>query len=118
MVECSDMKIIAKWIVVALTILALPSFIPGITVSSFTIALIVAIVFGILNAVVRPIILLVAFPITLITLGLFSFVVNAALFWSVGSFIKGFDVAGFMPALYGSIIVSVVGFIMNAVFSE
>jgi putative membrane protein len=114
------MKFIAKWIVVALTILALPSFIPGISIASsaFGVALLVAALFGILNAVVRPIILLVAFPITLITFGLFSFVVNAMLFWGVGSFVKGFDVAGFMPALYGSLVVTVVSYIMNAVFSE
>ncbi|MFA5997279.1 MAG: phage holin family protein [Candidatus Paceibacterota bacterium] len=114
------MKLIAKLIVVALTILALPSFIPGISIASsaFGVALLVAVLFGVLNAVVRPIILLVAFPITLITFGLFSFVVNAALFWSVGSFIKGFYVAGFMPALYGSLIVSVVSYIMNTIFSD
>lgn len=112
------MKLIAKLIVVALVILALPSFVPGITVSSFSIALIVAVLFGILNAVVRPIILLVAFPITILTLGLFSFVVNAVLFWGVGSFVKGFTVDGFIPALIGSLIVSVVSSILHLVLSE
>lgn len=112
------MKLIAKWIIVALTILALPSFVSGITVSSFSIALLVAVFFGILNTVVRPLILLVAFPITLITFGLFSFVVNALLFWGVGSFVKGFEVAGFVPALVGSLVVSAVSFILHIALLE
>ncbi len=112
------MKLIAKWIIVALTILALPSFVTGITVSSFGIALLVALFFGVLNTVVRPLILLVAFPITLITFGLFSFVVNAFLFWGVGSFVKGFEVAGFVPALIGSLVVSLVSSVMHAVLSK
>jgi putative membrane protein len=112
------MKLIAKLIIVALVILALPQFIPGISISLFSTALLVAVLFGILNAVVRPIILLIAFPITLITFGLFSFVVNAVLFWGVGTYIEGFEVAGFLPALYGSLVVSAVSYIMNSIFSE
>ncbi|MBI5078265.1 MAG: phage holin family protein [Candidatus Yonathbacteria bacterium] len=112
------MKLIAKWIIVALTILALPSFVPGITITSFGTALLVAAFFGILNTVVRPLILLVAFPITLITFGLFSFVVNALLFWGVGSFVKGFEVAGFVPALIGSLVVSAVSSVMHVIFSK
>lgn len=114
------MKLIAKLIIVALVILALPLFVPGISIASsaFGTALLVAVLFGILNAVVRPIILLVAFPITILTLGLFSFVVNALLFWGVGSFVKGFEVTGFVPALIGSLIVSVVSSILHMVLSE
>src|SRR3989344_6426884 len=114
------MKIIATWVLVALVILTLPSFVPGIEIASdaFGTAMLVALFFGILNAVVRPIILLIAFPITLITLGLFSFVVNAGLFWWVGSFVEGFAVNGFVPALLGSLVVSVTTFIMNRVLSD
>lgn len=112
------MKILAKWIVVSMTILALPSFVQGISISSFSVALIVALVFGILNTVIRPLILLIAFPITILTFGLFSFVVNALLFWGVGTFIKGFEVAGFVPALIGSLVVSAVSYIMHLVLSE
>ncbi len=109
------MKIIATWILVALVILSLPSFVPGIEIApnAFGTAMLVALFFGILNAVVRPLILLIAFPITLITLGLFSFVVNAGLFWWVGSFVKGFYVAGFVPALLGSLVVSATTFIAD-----
>lgn len=111
-------KIIATWILVALAILALPSFVPGIEITSFSTALLVALFFGILNAVVRPIILLIAFPITLITLGLFSFVVNAGLFWWIGSFVKGFYVAGFKSALLGSLVVSITTFIAHTLMPK
>lgn len=112
------MKLIAKWIIVALVILTLPSFVAGISISSFKVALLVAVLFGILNTVVRPLILLIAFPITIITLGLFSFVVNALLFWGVGTFLKGFEVAGFVPALYGSLIITAVNYLMHVILSE
>lgn len=114
------MKTLAKLIIVALVILSLPSFIQGISIgqSAFGTALIVAIVFGILNAVVRPLILLIAFPITLITFGLFSFVVNALLFWGVGTFIKGFAVEGFVPALLGSLVITAVNSIMHIVLTD
>lgn len=114
------MKILATWVLVALVILSLPSFIPGIEIgsTSFGTALLVALFFGILNAVVRPIILLIAFPITIITLGLFSFVVNAGLFWWVGSFMEGFYVDGFVPALLGSLVVSVTTFISDKLLSN
>lgn len=112
------MNILATWILVALAILALPSFVPGITIATFSTALLVALFFGVLNAVVRPIILLIAFPITLVTFGLFSFVVNAALFWWIGSFVKGFEVHGFVPALLGSLVVSAVSFISHKILSD
>ncbi|MDO8604548.1 MAG: phage holin family protein [bacterium] len=114
------MKLIAKLILVSLVILALPQFVPGISIeqSAFGTALMVAVFFGILNTVVRPLILLIAFPITLITFGLFSFVVNALLFWWVGSFVKGFEVAGFIPALWGSLVVTAISYVLNIILSE
>lgn len=113
------MKIIAKLVIVAIVILTLPEFVPGIEITSeaFGTAILVAIFFGIFNAVVRPIILLLAFPITIITLGLFSFVVNGMLFWLIGSFVKGFYVSGFVPALLGSLVVSATAFIVDKLLS-
>lgn len=111
------MRIIATWILVALVILALPSFIPGIEITSFSTAMLVAFFFGVLNAIVRPLILIIAFPITILTLGLFSFVVNAGLFWWVGSFVEGFAVRGFVPALLGSLVISATTFIVDKLLS-
>lgn len=113
------MRLIAKWIIVALAFLALPNVIAGISITaSFTTALVVALIWGILQSLIRPVILLVLLPINLITLGLFSFVVNALLFWALGSFIKGFEVAGFMPAFFGALIISIITMFANFILKK
>lgn len=116
------MRHIATWILVALAFLALPSIVPGITIASFKTALVIAAIWGLVNVLVRPIILLVLLPINLLTLGLFSFVVNALLFWGVGSlagfFNIGFAVSGFTPAFLGSLIISVVVFLVHKILAE
>lgn len=112
------MRILAKWVIVALTLLALPNIVPGITISGFSTALIVALIWGFANLIIRPIILLVFLPITLITLGLFTFVVNALLFWGIGSFVEGFEVSGFVSAFFGALIMSVVGVLVNMALKD
>ena len=105
------MKTISKIIVTALGLLLAAYILPGIEVSGFYIALIVALILGLLNLIVRPILLVLTFPITIITFGLFSFIINAFLFWFAGSFIDGFVVAGFLAALVGSLFISVINII-------
>lgn len=116
------MKHLATWILVALAFLALPSIIPGITITSFKTALIIAAIWGLLNLLIKPIILLVLLPITLLTLGLFSFVVNALLFWGMSllahAFNIGFSVSGFLPALLGSLVISVATYIAHKLLSS
>ncbi len=112
------MKVLAKWIIVAMTLLVLPQIIPGITISAFSTALIVAFFWGLANLIIKPVLLLVFLPITLLTLGLFTFVVNALLFWGIGSFVKGFEVAGFMPAFWGALIMSAMGVLVSFVLKD
>ena len=107
------MSIIIRILITALGLLIVSRFIPGIEVEGIYIAIIAAIILGLLNLIVRPILHVLTLPITLITLGLFTFVINAALFWFAASFIQGFTVDGFLPALIGSIIVSVISAIGN-----
>lgn len=107
------MKIIARIFIIALALLLAAYIIPGIAVSSLYIALVAALILGLLNAIVRPILIILTLPITIITIGLFVFVINAVLFLFVASFIEGFDVSGFWPALFGSLIVSIVSTIGN-----
>lgn len=92
----------------ALGLLLIAKFIPGIIVSDFYTALIAAVILGILNAVVKPVLILLTLPITLLTLGLFALVINAALFIFAASFIEGFSVANFWYALFGSVLMSIV----------
>ncbi len=103
----------ARILITAFALILVAKFIPGITVSGLYPALIAALILGILNVLVRPILVILTFPITLLTLGLFIFVINAALFWFVASFVDGFKVDGFIPALLGSLIVSIISSIIN-----
>lgn len=107
------MRLLAKWILVALAFLALPKVIPGISVVSFGAALVVAFFWGLANLIIKPILLLVLLPINLITLGLFTFVVNALLFWGISAFVKGFFVEGFIPAFLGALVMTAVGMLIN-----
>ena len=101
------MKLIFNWILSAVALLAVAHLYAGVTVTSFTSALIAAAVLGLLNAVVRPILVLLTLPVTVVTLGLFLFVINALMFWAAASLLNGFNVAGFGAALIGSQIYSV-----------
>lgn len=111
------MRILIYIVVTALSLLLVAEFVPGIEVSNFYVALIAAIVLGLLNMLVRPVLVLLTFPITLVTLGLFIFVINAFLFWIVASFVEGFSVAGFLPALIGSLLVSLVGTLAHKIIA-
>ena len=107
------MKLITRLLLTAFVLLLVAEYIPGITVEGFYPALIAAIVLGLLNGIVRPILLILTFPITIITLGLFVFVINASLFWFAATFIDGFTVATFWHALLGSVIVSAASTLLN-----
>lgn len=99
--------------IAALALLLVARFVPGIEVDGLYIAIVTAIILGLLNVIVRPILVVLTLPITIITLGLFIFVINAALFLFVASFVDGFAVSGFLSALLGSLLVSVVSAIGN-----
>ena len=101
------MKLIFKWLCSAAALLAVAYLYSGVVVTSFTGALIAAAVLGALNTVVRPILVLLTLPVTLVTLGLFVFVINALMFWAAASLVSGLSVTGFGAALIGSLIYSV-----------
>ncbi len=111
------MKLVSKIVVVALALILAQNIVPGILVSGFLTALMVAIVLGIINLIVRPVLLLLTLPITLLTFGLFALVLNALLFWGASYLVPGFSVSGFVSAFLGSLIVSVANYITDRVFS-
>ncbi len=94
----------------------MPRFIQGIVVADFYTAAIVAVIWGLISITIRPILGLLTLPINLITFGLFSFILNALLFWFVASFVQGFEVAGFVAALLGSVVLTVVSWAVDATF--
>ena len=109
------MKLLLVWIINALSLLALPYLFTSIRIDSFTTAMIVALVLGLMNAAIRPLLILLTFPVTIVTLGLFIFVINGLLFWFVASFIEGFTVAGFWPAVSGAIVYSIISWLCSAI---
>ena len=106
-------KILTRILITAFALLLVAELVPGITVTGIYPALIAAVFLGVLNGLVRPILVVLTLPVTLLTLGLFIFCINAFLFWFVASFVDGFSVSGFWTALLGSICVSIVSGIVN-----
>ncbi|MDJ0601074.1 MAG: phage holin family protein [Crocosphaera sp.] len=109
-------QFILTWIITAVSLLITAYLIPGIVIKGFTVAAIATLVMGLINAVVRPILLLFTLPLTILTLGLFLFVVNAISFSLVSYFTPGFTINSFWDALFGSIILSVISSILNTIF--
>ena len=107
-------KIIAKWFLSAAALLALSQFDQGIIVNGFSSALVAALVIGLLNLIVRPVLLVLTLPVTLLTMGLFLFVINALVFSMASSFLDGFEVIGFGNALLGSILYSSLGIVIDS----
>lgn len=107
------MSVILVWILNAVALLAVAYLLPGIVVASFGSALIAALVLGLLNMLVKPVLVLLTLPITVITLGLFLIVLNALLFWFAGSVLRGFQVNGFWWAVAGAILYSVISGLLS-----
>ncbi len=107
------MKLIARWLLLAAALLLVAYLYPGVTVTSFGAAMVAALVLGLLNTVVRPLLVLLTLPVTLLTLGLFLFVINALMFWAAAYLLEGLNVNGFAAALIGSLIYSLCGMVID-----
>ncbi|AFZ60056.1 phage holin family protein [Anabaena cylindrica FACHB-243] len=103
------------WLGTAVALLITAKIVPGFIIKTFVAALLAAIVIGLVNAIIRPILGLLAFPITLITFGLFTFVINALTLWLASAITpgSGFEIQGFVPAFLGSIVLSIVSSLIN-----
>ena len=108
------MKLLLKWLLSAAALLFVAYVYGGVQVQSFGSALIAAFVIGLFNAVLRPVLVILTLPVTVVTVGLFLFVINALMFWAAASVLDGFHVAGFGAALLGSLIYSVLGLIIES----
>jgi putative membrane protein len=108
------MRIIIKWLLSAVALLAVAYLYSGVQVNSFGSALIAAAVIGLLNMIVRPVLVVLTLPVTIVTLGLFLFVINALLFWAASGLLGGFHVNGFVAALIGSLLYSLLGLVIES----
>jgi putative membrane protein len=107
------MRLLATWVINALALLALPYLFDSIRVDGFFTALITALVLGLINTLIRPLLILLTLPINILTLGLFTFVINGLLFWFVASFVDGFVVTGFWPAVGGAIVYGILSWALS-----
>jgi putative membrane protein len=118
----AHMKLILRWLLLAAALLVVAQWCPGVAVRSFGAALLAAFVLGLLNAVLRPLLIILTLPVTVLTLGLFVFVINALLFEMAGSMLRGFEVDGFGAALLGSLLYSfwalVIDMALERIFSR
>jgi putative membrane protein len=109
----APMKLLVRWLLLAAALLLVAHLYTGVQVASFGSAMIAALVLGLLNTLVRPLLVLLTLPVTLLTLGLFLFVINALMFWVAASILDGFNVTGFGAALIGSLIYSLAGVVID-----
>ena len=114
----SGMKTLTRWLLLAAALLLVAHLYPGVQVKGFGTALIAAFVLGLFNTILRPVLVLLTLPVTLLTLGLFLFVINALLFWATATVLDGFTVAGFGAALIGSLIYSRCGMAIDVLIER
>lgn len=112
------MKTVTRWLLLAGALLLVAHLYPGVEVKSFTSALIAALVLGLLNTLLRPILVLLTLPVTVLSLGLFLFVINALMFWAAASVLDGLKVTGFGAALIGSLIYSLCGMVIDVLIER
>jgi putative membrane protein len=103
-----------RWLINTLSVMVAVKIVPGINYDKFPTLLVASLLLGILNAFLRPLLLLIALPLVILTLGFFYFVINAVLLMFVGSLVRGFFVQGFWPAFWGAVVITVMTWILNA----
>jgi putative membrane protein len=107
-----SMRLLLVWVINAAALFLLPYVFPWVSVDTIWSALIAALVLGLINTLIRPLLVLLTLPVTVLTLGLFIFVINGLLFWWVGSFIDGFHVSGFWSGVFGAIVYSLISWVL------
>ena len=107
------MRLLLTWLINAAALMALPYLMHSVTVTDFGAALVAALVLGLVNTLIRPVLVLLTLPVTLLSLGLFILVINGFLFWGVAQLVGGFHVAGFLSAMIGAILYSVISWALS-----
>lgn len=107
------LSIIIRWIINAVLLMLIPYVVPGVTVKNFWVALVAALVLAFVNALIKPILILLTLPINILTLGLFILVINGLMFWLVSAVVKGFYISGFWPAFFAALVFSIFSIVLN-----
>lgn len=104
---------ILRWVVNAVLLMLIPYVVPGIQVKDFGTALVAALVLAFVNALIKPVLILLTLPINVLTLGLFILVINGLMFWLVSAIVKGFVISGFWPAFFAALVFSIFSLVLN-----
>ncbi len=112
------MRLLLVWILNAIALLAVAYLFPGVQIQDWQAAGVAALVLGLVNAVIKPILVLLTLPVTILTLGLFLLVINALLFWAVASLLPGFNVGGFGAAFVGALLYSVITWLLSMLIPD
>jgi putative membrane protein len=108
------MRLLLVWLLNTLALIAVAYLLPNVSVATFATALVGALVLGLVNSVIRPVLVLLTLPVTVLTLGLFILVINGLMFWFAAAFVPGFDVAGFWAGVLGALVYSVISWFLSA----
>jgi len=112
----SMMRLLLIWLINTIALFVLPLILQSVQIDSFTTALVAALVLGLINTLIRPILILLTLPVTVLTLGLFILVINGLMFWAASDLVQGFQVAGFSSAVLGALLYSVISWLLSAIF--
>lgn len=112
------LRLLLVWLLNALALMAVAYLMPSVQVASFGAALVAALVLGLVNTLVRPVLVLLTIPVTILTLGIFYFVLNGLLFWGVGSLLEGFEVGGLASGILGGILYGLIAWALSALVPD
>jgi len=112
------LKLALRWLLNAVALMLLPEFVSDLRVESYTAALLTALLLGLINALIRPFLILITLPITLMTLGLFTLVINALLFWGVAGLVSGVHVPDFWTAFWSALLYSLLSSLVNIALAD
>jgi putative membrane protein len=110
------MRLLLIWLINTVALFAIPQLLDSVQIDSFSTALLASLVLGLVNTLLRPILILLTLPVTFLTLGLFIFVINGLMFWAAADLVKGFQVDNFGAAVLGALIYSVLSWLLSALF--
>lgn len=108
------MRLVITWIINAVALLLLPYLLQSVQIANFGTALIAALVLGLVNALIRPLLVVLTLPVTVLTLGLFIFVINGVMFWAVAHLVNGFRVSSFGAAIVAALVYSIVSWALSS----
>lgn len=112
------MKLILRWVLNAVALMLIPELVGNVKVDSYAAALISAVLLGFVNAIIRPLLALITLPITILTLGLFTLVINALMFWTVSGLVRGFTVPDFPTAFWGALVYSILTWMVSLALAD